>query len=202
MMGSLPEGEVIKQDMAKAKEHLAACKYDMKTMDIELSWVGEVPLEERFALLMQANFSQLGIKATVKKVPWALFVDRVSKPENTPNISQVFVNTTTGDPDSLIYAMYDSKHSGTWMAPEYLKDPKVDEMLAKGREVSDQAERIKIYQELNRYLKDISPSIYGMDQIAVFAATNKVSVPALSDPSKAFALAGFGFNFRLMEMKD
>lgn len=202
MMGALPASEEIHQDLAKAKEHLALCKYDLKNMDIELSWIGEVPLEERFALLMQANFTQLGIKATVKKVPWALFVDRVSKPENTPNISQVFVNTTTGDPDSLIYAMYDSKHSGTWMAPEYLKDEKVDALLAKGRAVSDEAERIKVYAELNNYLKDIAPTIYGMDQIAVFAATNKVSVPALSDPSKAFALAGFGFNFRMMEMKD
>jgi peptide/nickel transport system substrate-binding protein len=29
-----------------------------------------------------------------------------------------------------------------------------------------------------------------------------VSVPAMSDPSKAFALSAFGFTFRLMEMNE
>ena len=54
----------------------------------------------------------------------------------------------------------------------------------------------------NKRLIAIAPSIFAQDQTAVFAASSKVSVPALSDPSKAFALAGFGFTFRLMEMKQ
>jgi peptide/nickel transport system substrate-binding protein len=36
----------------------------------------------------------------------------------------------------------------------------------------------------------------------VFAASKRVSVPALSDPSKAFGLSGMGFTFRLMEMTE
>jgi peptide/nickel transport system substrate-binding protein len=36
----------------------------------------------------------------------------------------------------------------------------------------------------------------------VFAASKRVSVPALSDPTKAYALAAFGFTFRLMEMNE
>ena len=40
------------------------------------------------------------------------------------------------------------------------------------------------------------------EQTAVFAASDRVSVPALTDPSKAYALAGFGFTFRMMEMKE
>ena len=109
------------------------CKYKPEDFNLELSWVGEVPLEERFALLMQANFAEIGIKSEVKKIPWALFSEQVTKPENTPNISQVFVNAVTGDPDTLIYGMYHSSAAGTWQSPEYLKDAKVDELLDKGR---------------------------------------------------------------------
>ena len=35
----------------------------------------------------------------------------------------------TGDPDTLLYAMYHSSVAGTWQSPEYLNDAEVDEML-------------------------------------------------------------------------
>ena len=201
MLGALP-GEPLTRDVEKAKEHLAKCKYKPDEMKIDLTWIGEVPLEERFALLMQADLAEIGLHAEVRKVPWALFTEQVSKPENSPNISQVFVNTMSGVLDSLLYLMYHSSAAGTWMSPEYLKDPEVDALLEKGRTTLDEAERAKVYEEVNQRLLAIAPSIFAQDQTAVFAASNRVSVPALSDPSKAFALAGFGFTFRLMEMKQ
>jgi peptide/nickel transport system substrate-binding protein len=201
LLGSLPADQSYKRDLDKAREHLAKCKYKAEDLNIEISWIGEVPLEERFALLMQANFAEIGIKSEVRKVPWALFTEQVTKPENTPNISQVFVNTTTGDPDTLLYGMYHSKSAGTWMSPEYLKDAEVDALLDKGR-VAPEAERAKIYEEVNKRLKDLAPSIFAQDQTAVYAASKRVSAPALTDPAKAFALGAFGFNFRLMEMNE
>lgn len=202
MMGSAPATDAYARNLDKAKEHLAACKYKPEEFTVELSWIGEVPLEERFALLMQANFSEIGIKSEVKKVPWALFTELVTKPENTPNISQVFVNAVTGDPDTLIYGMYHSSGAGTWQSPEYLKDAKVDELLDKGRTVTSDADRTAAYTEANLRLKELAPSIFGYDQTAVFAASKRVSVPALSDPAKAFSLTGMGFTFRLMEMNE
>jgi hypothetical protein len=77
----------LKRDLEAAKAHLAKCKYKPEDINLELSWIGEVPLEERFALLMQANFAEIGIKSEIKKLPWALFSEQVSKPENTPNFA-------------------------------------------------------------------------------------------------------------------
>jgi peptide/nickel transport system substrate-binding protein len=202
MMGALPVSEAYTRDLARAKDYLSKCKYKPEDFTLELSWVGEVPLEERFALLMQANFAEVGIKSEVKKIPWALFSEQVTKPENTPNISQVFVNSVTGDPDTLVYGMYHSSAAGTWQSPEYLKDPKVDELLVKGRTVTSDAERAKIYTELGNRLRELAPTIFAQDQTAVFAASKRVSVPALTDRSKAFGLTGMGFSFRLMEMNE
>lgn len=201
LLGSLPADQAYKRDLDKAREHLAKCKYKPEEINIEISWIGEVPLEERFALLMQANFAEIGIKSEIKKVPWALFVEQVTKPENTPNISQVFVNTATGDPDTLLYGMYHSTAGGTWMSPEYLKDAEIDALLDKGRTAPD-AERAKIYEDANKRLKELAPSIFAQDQTAVFAASKRVSVPPLQDPSKAYALGAFGFNFRFMEINE
>ena len=202
MLGSNPAEQAIKRDLEAAKKHLADCKYKPGDFTVELSWIGEVPLEERFALLMQANFAEIGIKSEIKKLPWALFAEQVSKPENTPNISQLFMNAMTGDPDTLLYGMYHSSAAGTWASPEYLKDEQVDQLLDKGRTALTDAERAEAYSALNKRLIEIAPTIFVNDQRAVFAASKRVSVPALSDPAKAFTLSGFGFNFRLMEMTE
>ena len=206
--GAIPAGllgydetaPVQKRDLDAAKKYLAQCKYKPSDFTLELSWVGEVPLEERFALLMQANFAEIGVKSEIRKIPWALFSQQVTKPENTPNVSQVFVNTVTGDPDTLLYAMYHSSAAGTWESTEYLKDAEVDELLQKGRTTSDEAQRAAVYKALNKRLLAIAPDIFAYDQTAVFATSKRVTAPTLSDPSKAFGLAGMNFAYRLMEM--
>ena len=202
MFGANPADQVLKRDMDAAKAHLAKCQYKPEDINLELSWIAEVPVEERFALLMQANFAELGIKSEIKKLPWALFADQVSKPENTPNISQLFVNAVTGDPDTLLYGMYHSSAAGTWQSPEYLKDEMVDKLLDEGRTGADDAAREAAYSALNKRLMEIAPTIYGYDRQSVFAASTRVKVPALSDPAMAFGLDGMGFTFRLMEVAD
>ncbi len=202
MFGANGPDSVQSQDLNAAKEYLAACKHDAADMNIEVSWIAEVPLEERFALLMQSNFSQLGVKSEIKKLPWALFAEQVSTPEGTPHISQLFVNAVTGDPDTLLYGMYHSSTPGTWQSPEYLSDAKVDEFLEAGRAAGTEADREAAYASLNARLMEIAPTIYGFDRQSVFAASNRVKAPALTDPSKAFGLDGMGFSFRLMEMTE
>jgi len=96
--------------------------------------------------------------------------------------------------------MYHSSTPGTWQSPEYLNDAKVDEYLDAGRTAADDAGRTEAYQALNARLMEIA--LYGFDRQSVFAASNRVKVPALSDPAQAFGLDGMGFSFRLMEMVE
>jgi len=126
----------------------------------------------------------------------------VAKSENTPNISQIFVNAVTGDPDTLLFNMYHSSAPGTWQSPEYLNDAEVDRHLEAGRTATTPEGREAAYSALNSRLMDIAPTIYGFDRQSIFAASNRVKAPALSDPAKAFGLDGMGFSFRLMEMTD
>jgi peptide/nickel transport system substrate-binding protein len=202
MLGANPADQVLKRDLDVAKAYLAKCKTKPEDFNLELSWIGEVALEERFALLMQANFAEIGVTSTIKKIPWALFAEQVTKPENTPHMSQLFVNAVTGDADTLLYGIYHSSAAGTWQSPEYLKDAEVDKYLDAGRTATDDASRNAAYTALNKRLMEVMPTIYAYDQVAVFAASKRVKVPALSDPAKAYIVAGFGFSFRMMEMAD
>lgn len=83
-----------------------------------------------------------------------------------------------------------------------MSDAEIDKYLDAGKTATSDEDREKAYAALNARLMAIAPSIYGYDRNSVFAAGNRVKVPALSDPSKAFGLNGMGFSFRLMEMTE
>ncbi|MEZ5667178.1 MAG: ABC transporter substrate-binding protein [Alphaproteobacteria bacterium] len=200
MLGSDPDAPALARDMDAARAELAQCQYDPADYTLELSWIAEVPLEERFALLAQANFSELGFQSEIVRMPWVLFTEAVTDPAQTPHFSQLFNAAMTGDPDTLFYGMYHSSATGTWQSASYLDDPEVDAALEAGRTASDTAARGEAYAALNARLMALAPTITGYDRVSVFAASNRVRVPALSDPAKAFNLDGFGFTFRLMEM--
>jgi peptide/nickel transport system substrate-binding protein len=200
MLGALPADQTFKRDLDKAKDYLAKCKYKPADFKLQLAWVAEVPLEERFALLMQSNFSEIGIQSEIVKMPWALYSDQVTKVETTPNVSQVFVNAVSGDPDTLLYGMYHSTDTPTWQSSEHLNDANVDALLDKARTQTDIKEREATYQELGKAINALAPDIFAYDNQAVFAASDRVKVPALTDDAKQFPLPGMGFTFRLMEM--
>ncbi len=203
MKGPLPSGLLgydkslpdYKQDMAKAKEELAQCKYDPKTSPLDIAWIAEVPARERIALLMQATFSQLGFPVKVIKTPWALVSDQVTKPDTAPHAVEIAVAAVTPDPDSLLYNMYSSKVPPTWMSAEHLKDAKVDELLEAGRSEPDQAKRAAIYTELNSVLRDLAPAINAYEFTGVYTVRDAITVPKLEDKSKQ-TLDNFNLVFR------
>lgn len=205
--GPLPHGMVgsddapsYHQDMAKAKAELAQCKSKGMDTPIEISWIAEVPLEERFALLFQSNLTTLGLKSEVKRIPWALFSDIATKPEATPHVSQLFNAPVTPDPDTLLFNMYHSSANHTWQSTEYLNDAEVDKLLDASRAESDPAKRVAIFHDLNNRLRALAPTIYAYDQVEVFATRKAVNAPALSDDAHRFALSGYGKIFRMMEV--
>ena len=59
-----------------------------------------------------------------------------------------------------------------------------------------------MYAGLNNRLMAIAASVYAFDRQSIFAASNRVSAPALTNPADAFGLDGMGFSFRLMSVKD
>lgn len=202
MLGSLPVERTLRRDLDAARKYLAECKHKPEDFTLELSWIAEVALEERFALLMQANFADIGFKSEIVKLPWALFTERVTKPENTPHFSQLFTDAATGDPDTLIYQMYHSSVPGTFYSPEYLNDAEVDALLDQGRAESDPEKRAEIYTALNERLISLAPTIFAYDRQTVFAGSTRFTLPSLSDPTKAYGIPTYGISFRQVEMKE
>lgn len=201
--GTLPAGimghdasmPTFKQDKQKAKAYLDKCKYDASKLDIELSWIAEVPLEERFALLLQSNLKSIGVKSHVKKIPWTLFTEQVTSVDKTPHITQIFVSSDTGDADALLYQQYHSSAKGTWAGSSWFDNAEVDSMLEKARAETDVAKRTKLYKAINKKITALAPAIFAYDTVALMALNNRVTWPALEDKSKAYGTSGFNIRF-------
>jgi peptide/nickel transport system substrate-binding protein len=189
------------QDMSKAKDALAKCKY--KTPDdrkIDITWITEVPSEEKIALLMKASFDPLGFQTTIKGTPWTLYTQQVTKPESTPALSEVYIDAPTPDPDSILYNMYSSKSPPTWESTSHLSDPEVDKLLDEGRSENDIAKRKTIYENLDARLDAVAPAIFASEVSGVFVGLNTFKLPPFEDDSKRFSAEEYGLQFRLVEM--
>jgi peptide/nickel transport system substrate-binding protein len=199
--GFNPNLPMFAQDMGKAKDHLAKCKY--KTADerkIDIVWVTEVPAEEKVALLMKSNFDPLGFSTSIKGTPWTLYTQEVTKPESTPAVSEVYIDAPTPDPDSILYNMYYSKSPPTWESASHLSDTEVDSLLDAGRAENDIAKRKEIYEKLDARLDAVAPAIFASEVSAVFVGLNTFQLPPFQDDSKRFSAEEYGLQFRLVEM--
>ncbi|MGN6768743.1 MAG: ABC transporter substrate-binding protein [Rhizobiaceae bacterium] len=201
MPGYDPSVPKFKRDMDGARKELAQCKYKPEDSELEISWLTVVPLEERFALLLQQNWSELGFKSKITAMPPSLYYQSVSKPETTPNVSQIFSTALTPDPDGYLSVSYGEASHGQQYAAEWLSDAEVDQLLQKGRETLDPAAREGIYKQLAARLRELQPTIWAYEAIQTYAKSDRVGAPALEDPAKNMHVTGMNFMFRMMAAK-
>lgn len=192
-----------KRDLAAAKAALAKSKYanQLGSIAVDMAWVAEVPSEEKFALLMQQNLGELGIKVNITKVPWATLTERFAKAETTPNTYPLYTGLSYPDPDGLLYVMYSSKSEGTFWSSSWVKDAQVDKMLDDARSTNDVNKRMDLYKQLQkRLVVDLQTDIFAYDNLAVFARQANVKVPTLENEALSVSTTGANWLFRLMEV--
>ncbi len=203
MHGALPSGflgydkslPANARDVPGAKAAVAASKYAGNVPPIELSWVAEVPLEEKFSLLIQQNLAEVGIPATIVKTPWALLTQQVTKPETTPHMTQRFAIGPYPDPDALI-SQNESRFLGTTLKMDWFADSELDRMIPAARAITDEAKRQTLYIDIQKRLLDQRPSLVAFESVATFAKQDYVTAPNLDAPGKGAAAIGSNWLFR------
>ena len=189
------------QDMAAARAELANCQYNPADHEIEVVWIAEVQLEERFALLMASNFQALGFKTKVVRNPWVSYTERTADAEQTPHVNQLFFNARSPDPDAFLFNAYHSSAVGQFAQAAWFQNADADALLEQGRTTSDPRERERIYQELAELILEERPTIYGYEVINTFPKLDRVSIPRLEDPAQNQGIMGLNFTFRDMTMQ-
>ncbi|MBM3560856.1 MAG: ABC transporter substrate-binding protein, partial [Alphaproteobacteria bacterium] len=175
-------GEFAKRDLAKAKAELANCKYKPGAQRIQIVWMSANRKTERFALLLQNNWKDLGFESDIEPRVWAHFTEQVAKPETAPMVVPIYVSTPVPDPDSYLFQSYHSSRHGQWAAASYFKDAEVDRLLEQGRGMPVGPERTALYQKANQRIRELQPVIFGLQQVNLIPKRDTFVWPNLERP--------------------
>jgi peptide/nickel transport system substrate-binding protein len=144
----------IKRDLAKAKAKLAeggqpnGFTFTMTTNNI--------PINVQEAEVMQAQLAEAGIVAKVKLVDSATLI----ADGNNKNFEMIsFQWSGRPDPDGNTYQFLRTT-PGTSFNWSGISNPQIDALLDRTREISNQAERRKLYSELTKLLQDELPMLF------------------------------------------
>jgi peptide/nickel transport system substrate-binding protein len=144
----------IKRDVAKAKAKLAeggqpgGFTFTLTTNNI--------PISVQEAEVMQAQLAEAGITAKVKLVDSATLISD----GNNKSFEMIsFQWSGRPDPDGNTYQFLRTT-PGTSFNWSGISNPQIDALLDRTRELSNQAERRKLYSELTKLLQDELPMIF------------------------------------------
>ena len=120
------------------------------------------------AQVVQNSWAKIGVTASVTTLEYAAYYDAVNSGEYDVCF---FGWISDGDPDSSLYGLYHSTMVGA-SNYSHTNNPKVDELLEKGRMELDDAKREQIYIELQQELVDYCPATYYWQGENVYAYSN------------------------------
>jgi peptide/nickel transport system substrate-binding protein len=154
------------RNLDKAMAELKQSKYynRLDEYPVEIHWIAEVPDEEKVALLALSNFSDIGVKTNVVKVPWLSVVEEMGNMEESPNVVTVFVAPHYPEAGSILSSRYHSDSAATWEQNEWLLDPKMDAMIDDAIATIDMVERYRKYEEIQKVINDLQPSLHLFEQ--------------------------------------
>lgn len=174
--GHNPDVFTPRQDLDAARAALAECQHadNIEDYPIRLVWVTEVPDEEKFALLFQANLAAIGMPVEVIGLPWTVVVEETASKELSPHIVTLYTGADLPEAGLLIEQRYHSKTAATFFQNEWLEDPELDAAIEDALATVDIDERFAKYAALQEHLADRVVSFFLYDQLEKRAVADYV----------------------------
>lgn len=187
--GHSTDAATFSRDVEAAKAALAECQYadDIENNPVQIHWISEVPDEEKFALLFQANMAEIGMPVEIASTPWLSVVENASSQETSPHIVTIYVSSDLPEVGPMIKQRYHSSTAATWSQNEWLLDEDLDAAIDDALTTVDQAERFAKYDAIQVDLADRIPSLVLYDQVQKQAYQDYIDWPAAGGNSSALS---------------
>jgi peptide/nickel transport system substrate-binding protein len=107
--------------------------------------------------VIQANLAAVGVRAKIQTMEWGAYLKKYL---DSPDMAEMSWNPSIGDPDHMMYMLLSSDRFPPAFNAGYYQNPRVDELLRKGRTTIDDKERIPLYREAQRLVMEDAPWIF------------------------------------------
>ncbi|HWP51478.1 MAG TPA: ABC transporter substrate-binding protein [Clostridia bacterium] len=136
-------------NLEKAKELLKQAGYE-NGFETTILVSGDTRNTE--AQLIQANLAEVGIKVSIETAESTTVLEQI----NNGNYKMFIMsyNNTTGDPDTSLYMLFNSKVPASSGNRSFTNIPEVDKMLEDARIEGDNNARMQIYGDLQKTLTE------------------------------------------------
>lgn len=122
------------------------------------------------APLLIDMLKQINITMKVTSVDFPTLLDRLLK----TNYDVLRVGwTTSPEPDSLLYSPFHTSAIGGFNFTKY-RNPRVDELLDRGRTVTNQGARVRIYRDAERMIVQDAPMVFIFHERRMYATRKAV----------------------------
>ena len=164
-------------DPATAKQLLADAGYpngiDVTIVYVSGRWAGD----DQVAQAMQGYWSNVGIRATIKKIQSAELDPLLAQDPDTLPGTVVLLLKTSAFVDYHLYRMYHSDATvKTVTAQHYAyQNPEVDKLIQQERTTFDQTARLPILQQVQQVIWNDQPLVYLFGQTNVWGQRKNVS---------------------------
>ncbi len=156
----------------KAKKLLADAGYP-NGFEIRLAFSPYMPQVQEQAEAIAADLAKVGVQVKLESFERAVMWDRYKKKEHQ---MYIYFWDDAPEPDRYMYSLFHSKSRDY-----YYKNETADQLLEKGRGTMDPAARVKVYNELDRFLYQDAPWVYLYVIPEVYAVANSVDYKGLRD---------------------
>ena len=119
---------------------------------LEIHIQSQLEQTNQAAQLFQSDLQSIGVNLKVVGDTWANITANTSTAATTPDMWIHWVSTYFVDPENWVGQMYDSQFQGTWKASSWYKNPQVDDLLRKARNLTDQAQRQPLYEQATKQI--------------------------------------------------
>ncbi|WP_462408801.1 ABC transporter substrate-binding protein [Neobacillus sp. Marseille-QA0830] len=161
-------------DLEKAKALLKEAGYE-KGFEIDL-WAMPVarpymPEAQKVAEVIQENLSKIGVKANIKSVEWATYLDKARKGEF--DMFMMGWTGDNGDADNFLYTLLDKDSIGSNNYSYYSSD-ELHDILIQAQTETEEAKRIELYKKAQEIIKEDAPWVPLVHSIPLLAASKDV----------------------------
>lgn len=156
----------------KAKKLLSEAGYP-NGFETRLAFSPYMPQVQEQAEAIASDLAKVGVQVKLESFERAVMWDRY---KNKQHMMFIYFWDDAPEPDRYVYSLFHSKSRDY-----YYKNETVDQLLDKGRSTMDPADRVKVYNELDRFLYQDAPWVYLYVIPEVYAVANSVDYKGLRD---------------------